>query len=527
VPAGQVRSTNTIRFKDVLTGATYEKTITTSNCGSKYCNVSMQIGSKDYYVQVYNKSTMTDSYVKVTWSDVSYFSGDTGATYGVPGYITFLPGIKAKNGEYIHFVNNYTKFNYGDVVILPGSNMFNTYTIPTSAASIGFIIGKIQYIYDFSTRTITPTALKNYSVGIMILEGKRFDGTKHAIYVGVDSIGTTVCGGTPSFRCVYNPEMGRCISLVCCDVHCTPVCGPGCSCSGCYRASSYKLHVAQPTFSDTTSTTGGSGGVNYIDWGSNSYISSAMDVYGALVTYDTKDQAKATITYPQQQLYTNIWLISLIETPICSGNVGLTISPNPVKVSSTVEVKINGVNCANYVFAKDSCYGVNPCLGMGCGAGPGTDVTCNCKFTSPNTAGNYKYYACLDKNKDGDYDEVGESDQKTLSVFRKTCTDSDGGKNYYTKGTVTVCTFYVDGGGCGAAVDQCSSDGTTLTEGYCDGTDGKSVKYECPNGCRNGVCIKTIQKNTYPSKGIWGQYRLLDLFSPLRQFISTIFSRKT
>ncbi|MCX6821526.1 MAG: hypothetical protein NTW30_01980, partial [Candidatus Aenigmarchaeota archaeon] len=249
-------------------------------------------------------------------------------------------------------------------------------------------------------------------------------------------------------------------------------------------------HVSQPTFSDTTRTGIEMGGVKFITWGSNKLISSAIDAYGALVTYDTTgDQAKATINYPQQQLYTNIWINSIIETPICSGNVILTLSPNSVKVSSTVEVKINGINCANYVFAKDSCYGVNPCSGMSCGAGPGTDVTCNCKFTSPDTAGNYKYYACLDKNKDGDYDEVGESDQKTLSVFRKTCTDSDGGKNYYTKGNVTVCTFYVDGGGCGAAVDQCSSDVKTLTEGYCEGTEGKSVKYICPsNTCYNGVC---------------------------------------
>jgi hypothetical protein len=90
----------------------------------------------------------------------------------------------------------------------------------------------------------------------MILEGKRFDNTKHAIYSGIDATGTTI----------------------------------------------YKVHVTQPTFSDTTS---------YILWGSNTYISSAMDAYGTLVTYNSHDEAGATIVIPKQQLYTDIFITSI------------------------------------------------------------------------------------------------------------------------------------------------------------------------------------------------------------------------
>jgi len=75
-----------------------------------------------------------------------------------------------------------------------------------------------------------------------------------------------------------------------------------------------------------------------------------------------------------------------------------------------------------------------------------------------------------------------------LSSINKTCTDSDGGLDYYTKGTVAVCTFSGTGGGCGVAVDYCNGD--ILTEGYCVGTDSKTVKYTCPYGCSDGACVK-------------------------------------
>jgi hypothetical protein len=63
---------------------------------------------------------------------------------------------------------------------------------------------------------------------------------------------------------------------------------------------------------------------------------------------------------------------------------------------------------------------------------------------------------------------------KSITQVNKTCTDSDGGLDYYTKGTVSVCTFTDTGGACGGIVDFCS--GNVLTEGYCEGTEGRSVR---------------------------------------------------
>jgi thiol-disulfide isomerase/thioredoxin len=62
-----------------------------------------------------------------------------------------------------------------------------------------------------------------------------------------------------------------------------------------------------------------------------------------------------------------------------------------------------------------------------------------------------------------------------------TCTDSDGGKNYYEKGTVEM----------GVTVtDTCS--GNTLSEGYCKGKGGGYPAIQgciCPNGCEDGACL--------------------------------------
>jgi hypothetical protein len=331
IPAGEIKTTDTIRFTDIFTDTVYEHTFISNEIGSNSCKsgsgakFTMSIGKEDYYIQVCNATTKIDGYLMVTWDDVTVYPDDTGADYGIPGHITFLPGIKARNGEYIYFVNNYTKFNYGDVVILPGSNMFNTYTIPTSAASIVFEIGEIQYIYDFSTRTITPTALKNYLVGIMILEEKRFDETKHAIYIGIDKTGTLT----------------------------------------------QTVNVALPTFSDTTNTRDGNGEVGYTTWGSNSNIKSAMDAYGTLVTYDSLIQTEAIISYPVDQLYTDI-IIATDETPVettTTTSTTITIFCHPDGTS------IDGL-CYLQCKASVNCAGKKPGEANSCCLGCyNTDVT--------------------------------------------------------------------------------------------------------------------------------------------------------
>jgi eight-cysteine-cluster-containing protein len=80
------------------------------------------------------------------------------------------------------------------------------------------------------------------------------------------------------------------------------------------------------------------------------------------------------------------------------------------------------------------------------------------------------------------------------------CTDSDGGKNYYTKGAITWIPYTT--GVQKTDEDVCSNsseapllnvreEGAYLYETYCEDIPypGAFVVYECPNGCENGACV--------------------------------------
>lgn len=72
------------------------------------------------------------------------------------------------------------------------------------------------------------------------------------------------------------------------------------------------------------------------------------------------------------------------------------------------------------------------------------------------------------------------------------CTDSDGGKNYYVKGS----TYGMYGGQMGTFPDACCSGdrcdyttGDRVLETYCDGQYIRTEPYKCPNGCKDGACV--------------------------------------
>lgn len=86
-------------------------------------------------------------------------------------------------------------------------------------------------------------------------------------------------------------------------------------------------------------------------------------------------------------------------------------------------------------------------------------------------------------------DTIGKLDKPSVE-----CKDSDGGKDYYVKGTTT---FY------GKSYEDFCKNGTEgmdntiqlyegkyLNEGFCvDENTFSSINYECPNGCKDGACI--------------------------------------
>ncbi len=74
------------------------------------------------------------------------------------------------------------------------------------------------------------------------------------------------------------------------------------------------------------------------------------------------------------------------------------------------------------------------------------------------------------------------SNQIELKLGSSECIDSDGGKEYYVKGSTNSNNLIAN--------DGCEDDGVTLKEAYCkEGADSAFTSYVCPHGCSNGVCI--------------------------------------
>lgn len=78
------------------------------------------------------------------------------------------------------------------------------------------------------------------------------------------------------------------------------------------------------------------------------------------------------------------------------------------------------------------------------------------------------------------------------------CIDSDGGLNYYKRGSLSgICK---EPATCGVWVDSCK-DNETLYEYTCDNLNG--VEYECPKGCTDGACIKKNDSNNPECKNLY------------------------
>ena len=92
------------------------------------------------------------------------------------------------------------------------------------------------------------------------------------------------------------------------------------------------------------------------------------------------------------------------------------------------------------------------------------------------------------------YGVIYDTSDNYFSIVAATaaCTDSDGGKDYYVKGT----TKGLDGKGVITTdTDSCSVCGTEannsscVVEWFCSGAYRTNTNYACPNGCKDGVCL--------------------------------------
>ncbi|MEM5794513.1 MAG: NEW3 domain-containing protein [Candidatus Aenigmatarchaeota archaeon] len=100
---------------------------------------------------------------------------------------------------------------------------------------------------------------------------------------------------------------------------------------------------------------------------------------------------------------------------VCSGDIQLTLDKTVVPPSASVTPSASGLsNCdGKKISFRDNACGlgneVSSCIvsGNGCQGS---------SFTAPSSDGFYRYYACIDKNENGNFNDQGESDDETLQV---------------------------------------------------------------------------------------------------------------
>ncbi len=114
---------------------------------------------------------------------------------------------------------------------------------------------------------------------------------------------------------------------------------------------------------------------------------------------------------------------------------------------------------------------------------------------------------------------MNDQSDNFFTIIPPICLDSDSGKNYYLKGTVTDSTGK-------SYPDICSSD--TLIEYYC-GTDNiyRNEFFTCPYGCNNGACKEGITINlSLEAKPVGGNH-LINKVSIFKSGQTTVIWSKT
>ncbi len=93
---------------------------------------------------------------------------------------------------------------------------------------------------------------------------------------------------------------------------------------------------------------------------------------------------------------------------------------------------------------------------------------------------------------------IEEVEEEPVPV--ETCTDSDGGLNYYVKGKIEdknptaswdIC-YTLDSSGGSIETNNCSGNNCYVSEQYCQSPDsiyGSVIEFQCPNGCVDGACV--------------------------------------
>jgi len=103
----------------------------------------------------------------------------------------------------------------------------------------------------------------------------------------------------------------------------------------------------------------------------------------------------------------------------CSGSVALALTPSTIATSGSVTPSASGLSGCDgktVIFKMDSCTGTQVSSCYISGSGCTGDA-----FSGPGNTGSYSYYACIDKNGNGNFDDAGEKNSTSLNVATVAC----------------------------------------------------------------------------------------------------------
>ena len=188
---------------------------------------------------------------------------------------------------------------------------------------------------------------------------------------------------------------------------------------------------------------------------------------------------KGAVEYKIETLRTGEIIEQGIETDSCNGNI-LTewFCPRVISIVTRNE---------RYSEEYDCQYGCKDGACITCNSDSICDQNedCSCSDCEGKNKGCDPYFVC--QNGECVYKGVPEEIFQEIAAeeFEGGCTDSDGGKDYFVKGTISYASDLISR----TFVDTCVDD-SRLAEVFCDENNiVLQEAYTCPNGCENGACL--------------------------------------
>lgn len=325
MPEGSLTSSSKVTLNDYFTGEKVAEA-TVGLTGTAQATID----GANYYFWV---NPATNNTMTITWG-----AGASAGNFGSAR--TIFPRIKLQNGEWLAFLSVINVSN-GTVISIPGLQDIATYE---SGITLTF--------NNFTTNSSFVTGNINYSLTYI-------SGLAGAAGGSVGLItGITTTGASPD--CIFNSSQSYGPAVLVIEEKKITEAGAGGSTNGdaiCISGKTFGSTTTEIAIGDPLVTNSWSG---LIAWTSDTYKKSAITRYGTYIEKNTQDNEKATIKYPDNQMYVDV-LFAEAGATITAGTSGggrvdelgtVAVMDSEVNSVSGKNLIVVGGSCVNSVAAK-------------------------------------------------------------------------------------------------------------------------------------------------------------------------------